>query len=177
MTMFDVDRAFQLLDIIQGHPGYTVHCYRCGEPMTDILGSATGVLGSVGNSYGVRHDDVSIDDCPYAWAREQPRLFEVGGGILEQPRDGATFDPTRDLARLNDQHLRVYRVMRDGEWRTLGAIAMQTGDPEASISARLRDFRKPRFGGHTVERRHIGVGLWAYCLIWNEDIPRPEVDE
>jgi len=58
--------------------------------------------------------------------------------------------------------------MRDGEWRTLGEISEATGHPEASVSARLRDFRKPRFGGHTVNRRRgkwVGGSWWEYQLL------------
>lgn len=32
----------------------------------------------------------------------------------------------------------------------------------ASISARLRDLRKPKFGGYVVERRRRTVGTWEY---------------
>ena len=84
---------------------------------------------------------------------------------LEGYRDGATFDPFKDFERLNDQMLRVFRVMNDSQWRTLSAIARETGDPEASVSARLRDFRKPRFGSLRVNRRRIGKGLYEYQLL------------
>lgn len=80
-------------------------------------------------------------------------------------RDGATYDHPRDGARLSRQHTRVFDLMRDGRWRSLAAIAAATGDPEASVSARLRDFRKPRFGEHGVERRHVADGLFEYRLI------------
>ncbi len=92
---------------------------------------------------------------------------------LQGHRDGDTYEPVRDYVRLNSQMLRVYQVMVDRQWHTLARLAHQTNDPEASISARLRDFRKMRFGGHTVERRNAGEGLWQYRLIWNEVVPRP----
>lgn len=95
------------------------------------------------------------------------------GQLLEQDRDGSTYVPERDYARLNAQHQRVYFVMRFGQWLSLGQISGMTGDPEASISARLRDFRKERFGPHVVERRHVENGLWEYRLIWNQEVPRP----
>lgn len=82
--------------------------------------------------------------------------------------DGATYDPERDGERLGREMTAVARLMLDGEWRTLAYISetleMTTGIryPEASISARLRDLRKPRFGSHTVERRYCGAGLWEY---------------
>lgn len=81
---------------------------------------------------------------------------------LTGDRDGGTYDAARDRARLNRQALAVFRVMRDRQWHTLPEIAAMTGEPEASISARLRDLRKPRFGGHIIDRRYVGDGLWEY---------------
>ncbi len=80
-------------------------------------------------------------------------------------RDGHTYDHARDARRLSGQHARVLACMRDGIYRTLAEIAAATGDPEASVSARLRDLRKDRFGAHEVERRYVKDGLWAYRLI------------
>ena len=79
--------------------------------------------------------------------------------------DGATFEPEHDEARLSKQLLRVKEVMQSGGWLTLTEIAAMTGDHEQSISARLRDLRKPKFGGHTVDRRRRGepaAGLFEY---------------
>ena len=55
--------------------------------------------------------------------------------------------------------------MRPGAWWTLGALHGVTGEPEASISARIRDFRKPKFGAFLVERERIVGGLYRYRLI------------
>lgn len=55
--------------------------------------------------------------------------------------------------------------MSDAKWRTLGEVAKETGAPEASISARLRDLRKEKFGGYLVERKYHGDGLWAYRVM------------
>ena len=61
------------------------------------------------------------------------------------------------------EHLiRVWSVMRDGGRHTLAEISKVTKDPEASVSARLRDLRKPQFGGHTVERRQMINGKFLY---------------
>ena len=60
---------------------------------------------------------------------------------------------------------RVYTLMQDSEWRTLSEIARYTGDSEASISARLRDLRKPKFGGLTVNRRRRSQGLHEYQVL------------
>lgn len=82
--------------------------------------------------------------------------------------DGATYDHARDGARLNDQTRLVFALMQDGRFRTLATIATGTGAPEASVSARLRDLRKARFGGHTVNREYLGNGLYQYQLLLRE---------
>lgn len=92
-------------------------------------------------------------------------------------RGGRTFDRTLDAKRLGDQHLRVLRLMYDGVWRTLAEIGAATGDPEASVSARLRDFRKSQWGGYTVERRRRGEGkrgLHEYRLVVEAGQPAHE---
>lgn len=97
---------------------------------------------------------------------EQWSFLDEDGSILDGYRDGATFDPDIDTERLNKQMRRVWDAMRDGRWRTLAEIAECTGDPEASISARLRDFRKPRFGQMAVNRRRRSdAGLYEYQLL------------
>jgi hypothetical protein len=78
--------------------------------------------------------------------------------------DGSTFEPALDAKRLTSQLERVRALMGDGQWRTLGEIQAACGGTEARISARLRDLRKPRFRGHTVDRRRIIGGLYEYRL-------------
>ena len=85
--------------------------------------------------------------------------------------DGPTFSPQYDVERLTSQLAKVFTLMRDGHWRTLGEIADSVGGSEAGVSARLRDFRKERFGGHSVERRRRGEpsdGLFEYRLVIRE---------
>jgi hypothetical protein len=48
------------------------------------------------------------------------------------------------------------RAGAHGLWLTLGEIAEATQFAEASISAQLRHLRKPRHGGHRVEKRRRG---------------------
>jgi hypothetical protein len=89
----------------------------------------------------------------------QPDLFTTA------PRfDGATFDVAEDGDRLRAQLQRVKRLMGDHAWRTLAEIEAATGYPQASVSARLRDLRKSKFGGLTVERRRVdgARGLFEY---------------
>lgn len=76
--------------------------------------------------------------------------MELGEGLRF---DGQTYDPALDRERLRLQLGRVFALMIDGEWRSLAEIETTTGAPQASISARLRDLRKPRFGSYLVERR------------------------
>jgi hypothetical protein len=79
--------------------------------------------------------------------------------------DGRTYDPERDGERLSTMLLRVQAIMSDGHWHTLAELAAKTGGSEAACSARLRDLRKPKFGGHRVIRRHVERGLWEYLYI------------
>lgn len=76
--------------------------------------------------------------------------------------DGTTYDAPRDHGRLSAQLIAVRDLMLDGEWRTLALVEATTGHPQASISARLRDLRKEKFGRYTVERRYLGDGLYEY---------------
>jgi hypothetical protein len=99
--------------------------------------------------------------------------------ILFGDRDGDTFDAPVDRTPLNAQMIRVYGALAllalgldEPGWFSLSDLADLTGDPEASVSARLRDFRKKRFGGHTVDRRRDGR-LYLYRLTWNDDVTRP----
>lgn len=115
-------------------------------------------------------------------SRNNPKLYEavaVGtwgqqmSGLPEQTDmhfDGETYDPSKDKIRLGSQAYKVFEVMRDGEWRTLQDIAHATQMPEASISARLRDFRKERFGEHEVQRQRCPDtdAQWEYRLVVNE---------
>lgn len=82
--------------------------------------------------------------------------------------DGETYVHARDSSRLGDQMQAVFELMKDGKERTLKEIADGTGSPESSVSARLRDLRKERFGGHTVERTYIARGLFSYRLLLAE---------
>lgn len=95
----------------------------------------------------------------------QPSLLDWVPPAILGDRDGETFNRARDGKRLNGQAQDVYRLMRDGQWRTLHEITAATDHPEASVSARLRDLRKPHLGGFTVERRHIESGIWQYRVV------------
>jgi hypothetical protein len=94
----------------------------------------------------------------------QPDLFSYIPPVILGDRDGESFSRERDGARLNKQAQDVFNFMSLGRWSTLREISKATGHPEASVSARLRDLRKPKFGGFTVERRALSKGLWQYRM-------------
>jgi len=72
-------------------------------------------------------------------------LFD-GDGDLE----GAQKDP-----RLKKQLVRVYEVMSTEKWLPLSEISLLADAPEASASARMRDLRKKKFGGFTIDTRML----------------------
>jgi hypothetical protein len=72
---------------------------------------------------------------------------------------GADYRAPRDQARLSTQLERVKDAMIDGQWRSLEQIADLAQAPQTSVSAQLRNLRKPEFGSWLVDRRHIESGL------------------
>lgn len=103
----------------------------------------------------------------------QPSLFAETDLSRVPDFDGATIDQERDKPRLFPQLLKVGHALLDGEWHTLPDLELRTGAPQASISARLRDFRKPKWGAHTVEREYVQNGLHRYRLLLNPDAVSP----
>lgn len=84
---------------------------------------------------------------------------------FNKPFDGSDFQPDHDQKRLTGQLQKLYRLMKDGTFRTLSEIERFTGIPQASASAQLRNLRKPRFGAFTVNKRRRGEassGLYEY---------------
>ena len=85
---------------------------------------------------------------------------------------GATYVPSLDRERLGEQYLRVWDLMIDGQWRSLREISNATGDPEASVSARLRDVRK-NYGTDAMQARRVpGIdgrrGHWHFRFNFKE---------
>jgi len=66
-----------------------------------------------------------------------------------------------DFARIGSQRALVLAYMSAGTWWKLAELAEVTGASEAGVSARIRDLRKPSYGGHTVERRKVAPGRGA----------------
>lgn len=88
----------------------------------------------------------------------------MSGHAHLQVFDGATIDDKRDESRLKIQLAKVRSAMWDGRWHTLDELAAAADAPQASVSARIRDLRKPKFGAYRVERRHIKGGLFEYRI-------------
>lgn len=82
----------------------------------------------------------------------------------ERAFDGSTYQPARDYERLSGQLLRVRNAMADGRWHQLDELVSKAGGTVASVSARIRDLRKPKYGARTIERRNAGGGLFEYRM-------------
>jgi len=85
--------------------------------------------------------------------------------------DGVTFSQALDGSRLTSQLARVWAVMARGEWMTLSEIANEIGARETGVSARLRDFRKERFGRHNIISQPTNVrGVWVYKMVLKDEL-------
>jgi hypothetical protein len=90
---------------------------------------------------------------------------------------GAAYVPSLDRARLSVQIEQIRSYMLGVEWRTLREIKAALEVlyapavfPESSISAQLRNLRKPGFSYRLLRRRRAGVrgpgaGIWEYLLL------------
>jgi hypothetical protein len=86
------------------------------------------------------------------------------------PINALTYEPPIDDKRILPQRERILRFMLERSslgWLTLREISDALGHPEASISARLRDFRKDVFGAYQVDRRRrVDMkGTWEYRVV------------
>src|SRR2546423_704723 len=97
--------------------------------------------------------------------KESPSFSVILKRQNEEPFDGETFEPQRDGKRLTKQLQTVFALLSDGAWWTPKEMEEATGYGWASISARLRDLRKAKQGGHTVNRKSLGKGLFAYQML------------
>jgi hypothetical protein len=93
------------------------------------------------------------------------------GYQLDLDFDGSTYDQQIDGIRLGKQLKAVYEIMKDGQWRTIYQLSQEVKSffgqdcPTQSASARLRDLRKPKFGGFKINRRRRNnSGTWEYSI-------------
>lgn len=92
--------------------------------------------------------------------------------------DGETYEPKEDRERLTAQFTLVRDLMGNSAWWTIPQLAdaiWKAGykaTPQG-ISARIRDMRKDRFGGHTVDKRkRTKRGDWEYRLLSEAEVSR-----
>lgn len=69
----------------------------------------------------------------------------------------------------------VQSLMRYGDWMLLSSIAEKCKAPPQSVSARLRDLRKSKFGGYTIEKRRVARNQWAYRMVVASSDNRREI--
>lgn len=80
--------------------------------------------------------------------------------------DGAFYNPSLDEQRLTTQMERVRRELSDGRWHTAQHIADRTHAPLTSVSAQIRNLRKPENGGYHIETKRDGdTGLFLYRMV------------
>lgn len=78
---------------------------------------------------------------------------------------GSDYDPARDGDRLTNQLQDVKRCLQDGRYWTVEEIAINTGHPQLSVSAQIRNLRKIKHGGYQVDcRRREGTKISEYKL-------------
>ena len=92
------------------------------------------------------------------------------GSLFDAPFDGDDYVDSRDRQRLKGQMQRVYNCLNDYRWWTVDDICRVTGDRNgASISAQIRNLRKPKFGAYIIEKEHKGNGLYAFRMLPQEE--------
>jgi hypothetical protein len=67
--------------------------------------------------------------------------------------------------KTSQQLVRVFNALTDGGWHTLAALGKRVNAPTQSVSARLRDLRKDKFGGNTIERRRANPTTFVYRFV------------
>ena len=92
------------------------------------------------------------------------------GSLFDAPFDGDDYVDSRDRQRLKGQMQRVYNCLNDYRWWTVDDICRVTGDRNgASISAQIRNLRKPKFGAYIIEKEHKRNGLYAFRMLPQEE--------
>ena len=88
--------------------------------------------------------------------------------------DGETYRPDFDYSRLGRQLSLVWDYMEDSRWHYPEELEDALDERWASISARVRDFRKQKWGEHLVITQRRKGGLFRYMLVprgspaWNK---------
>ena len=90
------------------------------------------------------------------------------GHRVPVPFSGFTYRRELDEDRLTSLLRKVLWCLLNGEWWTLAQLRAGCGGSEAGISAIIRDLRKTKLGGFTINHRRRETnskgGLWQYRL-------------
>lgn len=100
-------------------------------------------------------------------AQVQSKFDGADVQVSDDPRLQTQLDVIRDLLLLGiyPKSWKYSRELHNGGWWSLYSISVVTRFGGASISAQLRNLRKPRFGGYTVERRRVSAGYYEYRVL------------
>lgn len=137
----------------------------------DHVDALAAVLTSVEADVGAPFPDESD---PAIVAQRPTETWVTRDTGLRNDANGPTMTDELDGPRIAKQLADVRQAVGDGMWWTLAELAEVVGAPEASISARLRDLRKPQFGGHTVNRQRRGGptgAQWEYQFQYGAEEP------
>jgi len=91
---------------------------------------------------------------------------KLSAGVTVNKRQLSLLNPT-DKKRLGGQREQIRIVMVDGAWRSLPDLAAAIFAADSSIpsiSARLRDLRKAKFGSYILDKREPRAGYFEYQL-------------
>lgn len=69
--------------------------------------------------------------------------------------------------RLNE---RTRILMAGGRWWTIAALALELGCSECTASARIRDQRKAKYGGHRIVKRLRPGGFFEYRMVSDDHV-------
>jgi len=78
---------------------------------------------------------------------------------------GDDYQKPRDHTRLKNQLETILDLLKKGSWYSLPQLSEMTGYMTSSISAQIRNARKERNGGYTIEKKYIENGLYLYRLV------------
>jgi len=63
---------------------------------------------------------------------------------------------------------RIFDYMSNAGWANLNVVAKEMDIPHSSLTAELRNFRKPKKGSHTVEKKRVSANTYLYRLTPNK---------
>jgi len=125
------------------------------DPVTEIVAYRNSAVASYErflDGLEAAHADLAAAECAVVLACDGETLEDE-----DQPR----------LAGLLEL---VLEALRNRDWWTLRGLTeyverrSERRASETSVSARLRDLRKRKFGGYVIERKNEGGGLFQYRL-------------